>query len=76
MDTQPEVIKIISEVFEFPVEEINNDMTSDDIKKWDSLQQLNLIMALESRFNIQFDMDDIFKIKNIESIISIVKSKL
>ena len=76
MNTQSEVIKIISEVFDFPIENIKNDMTSDDIKKWDSLQQINLIMTIESKFNIHFDMDDIFKIKSIDSIIHIVKSKL
>jgi len=76
MNIESEVIKIISEVFDFPADQIKNDMTSDNIDKWDSLQQLNLIMALENGFKIQFDMDDTFKIKNIESIMSIVKSKL
>lgn len=76
MNTESEVIHIISEVFDFPKDRIKGDMTSDDIEKWDSLQQLNLIMAMENKFKIQFDMEDTFKIKNIKSIIAIVESKL
>ena len=76
MDIRADVIKTISEVFDFPTQKIRVDMTSDDIEKWDSLQRLNLIMALENKFKIQFDMDDTFKIKNVESILIIVESKL
>ena len=76
MNIKITVFKVISEVFDFPFERIDDTLTPEDFERWDSLQQLNLMMALESKLNIHFDMEDSFKIKDVKSILEIVSSKL
>ncbi len=71
-----EIYRIISEIFEIPVDEIEDKMTSFQINNWDSLNQLRLIEALERKFSIMLEANEIFRIINIKSIIDIVKGKL
>jgi acyl carrier protein len=76
MDIKFEVFNVVSEVFKIPFEKIQENMTSSDIAEWDSLGQLNLIMAIENKFGIRFEIDDVFKISIIKSIIDIVGEKV
>ena len=51
--------KIAAEVFGLRAEEIELAMTPEDIEKWDSLNHLRLITAVESEFNIRLNMSQI-----------------
>jgi acyl carrier protein len=53
-----------------------SSLTPLDVKKWDSLGQLNLITALEKKFSILFETEDVFKIISVKSIIDIVSEKV
>ena len=44
------------------------DLKMGDFDEWDSLGNFNLILALESQFQIQFDMDDLEKLTSISEI--------
>lgn len=76
MNIKNDLFQIISDLFEIGIEDIRENMTANDIEKWDSLQQLNLIMAIENKFNIRMNMDDVFNIRDIKSIIEIISDKL
>lgn len=66
--------KVMSAVFEVPIEEINDKSSSDTIESWDSLKHMNLVVALEEEFNVYFNDEDIVKIMNY-SLIKIILSK-
>ena len=51
--------KVAAEVFGLRAEEIELAMTPEDIEKWDSLNHLRLITAVESEFNIRLSMSQI-----------------
>ena len=61
--------------------ELNNiwifgDITNNkDIKKWDSIEHLNIIMKIENIFKVKFTFDEIIKSNNYELICKILKSK-
>lgn len=76
MDIKLEVYSVVSDVFRIPVEEIRENMTPSDIEGWDSLEQLNLVMAIENKFGISFGTEDMFNIVTIKSIIDIVSKKV
>ena len=44
------------------------DLKMDDFEEWDSLGNFNLILAIETEFQIQFDMDDLEKLTSISEI--------
>ena len=60
--------KVMSNVFNINIDLINNESSSDNIEKWDSLNHMNLIVALEEEFEIEFDDNDIETLLNFHLI--------
>ena len=67
------VYKIISQVFNIPIENINDESSSDDIETWDSLKHMNMVLALEEEFNVQFGEEQVLEMLNVGLIIEILK---
>lgn len=44
---------------------ITRETTADDIEDWDSLEQINLLTAMEKKFGIKFTLDDVRGLANI-----------
>ena len=64
-----EVFKVVSQVLNVPIEEVNEDSSPLTLTKWDSIQHINLILSLEERFGIQFREDQIVDMLNVKLII-------
>ena len=67
--------KVMSAVFEIPVEEVNNDSSPDTIESWDSLKKMNMVVAFEEEFSIQFSDVEIVEMLNMKLIATILKEK-
>jgi|TARA_B100001964_G_scaffold39670_1_gene43395 acyl carrier protein len=67
------VYKIISQVFNVPIENINDETSSDDIETWDSLKHMNMVLSLEEEFNVQFGEEQVLEMLNVGLIIEILK---
>jgi acyl carrier protein len=67
---------VMSAVFEIPINEIDQNSSPDNVESWDSLKHMNLVVALEEEFNIEFTDDEIVKMMNLSQIKSIVLEKL
>ena len=50
---------IAAEMFGLRAEDVDLAMKPDDVEKWDSLNHLRLITAVESEFNIRLSMHQI-----------------
>jgi acyl carrier protein len=46
-----------------------SDLKMGDFDEWDSLGNFNLILAVEQKFKIQFDMDDIENMNSVRAIL-------
>ncbi len=64
---------IMSTIFEIDINTINDNSSFDLIENWDSMNHMNLIVALEEEFNIQFSDDDIENLLNFKLIKFIIK---
>ena len=51
--------EIIADTFDIDEDEINGEMTSDSVEKWDSLNHLRLVTALEDEFDIKLTMEEV-----------------
>ena len=60
--------EIMSAVFGIKCEEISNDASTDTCENWDSLNHMNLIVAIEEEFSIRFLDDEIIKLNNLEAL--------
>ena len=55
---------------------ISEEMSAADIEDWDSLAQINLIIAIEQEFKVKFNLEEISQLKNIGEMINLIESKL
>ena len=67
---------VISAVFDIPEGQIKDDSSSDTIESWDSIRHMNLIIALEEEFQLQFNDVQTLEIVNYSSIYKILKEML
>lgn len=47
-----------------------------DIKDWDSLKHINIILDVEKNFNIKFSLNEITNFKSVNEIIKSAKKKI
>lgn len=55
---------------------ITDEMTSNDVEKWDSLTHMLMISEVETAFGIKFKLKDLNKMKNVGNLIEIIQTKL
>ena len=67
---------IFREVFDDMSIEIRDDMTAKDIEEWDSLNHINLIVAVEGSFNIKFTTKEVSNLANVGEFIALIAGKL
>ena len=65
---------VMSAVFEIPVEQIQDDSSPDTIDSWDSLKHMNMVVALEEEFEVEFTDDEIVEMMNYLLIKTILKA--
>lgn len=77
--TREEIFAQLTEIFQdvFDDDEIvlTDSTTADDIEDWDSLEQINLLVAIEKRFKIKFRLSDVSGLENVGAMVDLV-SKL
>lgn len=55
---------------------INKNTKQSDCDKWDSLNHLNLIISLESEFDISLEPEEIGAMTSVEAVIKTVEGKI
>ena len=78
--TREAVYEKLNEVFRdvFDDEDIcvNDATTSDDIEDWDSLEHINLIVAVESAFGMKFTVGEAHSMPNVGAMVDIILQRL
>ncbi len=69
------VFKIISQVMDVPFEEVNESSSPENLGRWDSLQHMNLILALEEEFRTKFTDEEIVLMGNVSIILESLQNK-
>lgn len=66
---------IAADLFQIPPGNIVADSSPESIPSWDSVQQLNLILAVEQEFNVQFEPEELDQIHSIDDIVAQLQTK-
>jgi acyl carrier protein len=73
------MIEKIQEVFRDILDEDDLEITANSspetIEDWDSIVQVDLLIALEGEFGVKFDLSDAKEITQVSDIIRIIESK-
>ena len=78
--SREEIYEQLNEVFQdvFDDEDIivNDETTAEDIEDWDSLEHINLIVAVEKKFGIKFNMGEVNKFKNVGEMVDTIMTRI
>ena len=74
-DIDQRVRQVAADVFGTSPEKITADSSPRTIDTWDSVQHLNLVLALEQEMNVRIDPEEIERMKTIGDVIELVKEK-
>lgn len=69
------VLRIVSQVMDESVEQLDENSSPDSVENWDSLKHMNLVLALEEEFNITFLDEEIVEMLSVGIIIETLKEK-
>lgn len=67
--------EVFREVFDDDTLQITREMTANDVEGWDSLSHINLIVAVESSFNIRFSQKELLGLKKVGDLLDLVAAK-
>lgn len=65
--------EIFRDVFDDEEIVVEAETNSDSIEDWDSLEHINLIVAIEKAFGLKFSMDEVTGMKNVGEMVEIIK---
>ena len=72
---ESEVRTILAAVLRISSSDISSDTSTDTVDGWDSLAHMNLIVAIENKYNISLDEQEIVEVTNLVSLTQLVESK-
>ena len=70
-----EISNIISKTLNIKVNDLNLNSGKNNILKWDSLNQVKIILAIEEKYKIKFGTDNFEDLNNIKKIVEVVADK-
>jgi len=79
MINKDDIFKTLQEIFDdiFLTEiTIHDDLSAKDVEEWDSLIQITLIVAVESKFGICFRLGEVENIKNVGEFAELIMKHL
>lgn len=71
-----ELNRIFQDIFDDDTINVESSTTASDIEEWDSLEHINLIVAIEATFKIKFDISEVSSMKNVGNMVEIITQKL
>ncbi len=69
------IIELIQNTFS-TTESITINTTPNDVDEWDSLGHIMLIQAIEEKFSISFDFDEMLNFESVKDIVETVNKKV
>ena len=76
MDIISKLQGIFRDVFDDETIILTRETTASDIEEWDSLAQINIIVACESEFKTKFDLRDVAALENVGGMVDLIERKL
>lgn len=74
--TEQAILEAVQEIFRDNFDddtlEITRATCADDIEDWDSLEQINLLTAMEKAFGLKFKLEDVRGLKNVGELLDLI----
>jgi len=70
---EEKVLEILKNLFE--LDTVDETCSQTTCEKWDSMGQLNLVVELESEFDVTLEPEEIGEMKSFNDIVKLLKAK-
>lgn len=68
--------EVFQDIFDDETITVCDATTADDIEDWDSLEHINLVVAVEKKFGIKFNMGEVNEFKNVGEMVDIIEKRI
>lgn len=69
------ITPVFREVFDDPTLELTESLSANDVKKWDSLNHITLIVELEALTGLSFTTDELVKLQTVGDFVNLLLEK-
>jgi acyl carrier protein len=76
MDINERLTKVFRKVFDDESIELSPELTANDVDSWDSLSHINLLIAIELEFGIEFKQNEIQSFANVGELLQSIEKKI
>jgi acyl carrier protein len=76
VNAEVRVKKVMSKVFNIKRDIITDETSPDTVGRWDSLQHMNLVLALEEEFGVEFTGEQMNEMLNFRLILIVLQELL
>ena len=66
------IFEIFNDILDLEAGQLTQESSPEDIAEWDSMANVNIIVALEEEFKIRFKLEDIQDAKTVNDFINLV----
>ena len=74
-DIESRLTPIFRDVFSDDALVVTEGMTAAEVPTWDSLSNINMIIAVEKAFGVKFSIKDVRNLKNVGELLDLIKRK-
>lgn len=74
-DTWERLQVVFRDIFDDDSIVLREDMTAADVENWDSLNHIDLIVAIEREFKVKFTTAEVTTLKNVGQLAALVDKK-
>ena len=69
-----DVRRVIADTLNLSEDKIDENSSSETVDAWDSLAQVNLMMAIEQTFDLELDVEDFMKLNSVRAIADFIEA--
>ncbi len=69
------VTEIFHDVFDDDAIVVTPGLTADDVREWDSLAHIRLILTVQKAFGVKFSAAQVASLKNVGDLVDLIKKK-
>jgi len=75
MQASPRVAAVFSEVLGIPAASVVDETSPENTPQWDSLNAMNLVVALEGAFNVRLSTKEIVSMRTVGIVRKVLRTK-
>jgi acyl carrier protein len=70
-----DVEQVVRDVLDNDNVELHRSTTAEDVPNWDSLAHVKIMMAIEKRFGIRFEVQELSELSNVGAVVDVIAER-